>query len=238
MSLGSRIPENTLHSPSPSHIDGPSWTSIPPSKAEAGSWVAGTAWSGWGERRPDSLVRPVSLSLVGCPRDGLFSAVAGDTTGITSKPYLQQHWHLGSPHTLKFASTSAPSSTGTDTAVISACVTAARIFSGGGGRMNAQPSLKHRLVNSAVGRDRETKDGASMLLAKQQQSVTSSKTAAERVALGRQVHGVFVQLDLTRGVGHRDLPGGVNGRVGVATLHATLDLPWAQCKERVGEGAD
>lgn len=69
-----------------------------------------------------------------------------------------------------------------------------------------------------------------MLLAKQQQSVTSSKTAAERVALGRQVHGVFVQLDLTRGVGHRDLPGGVNGRVGVATLHATLDLPWAQCK--------
>ncbi len=38
---------------------------VPPSKAEAGSWVEGTAWSGWGESRPDSLVRPVSLSLVG-----------------------------------------------------------------------------------------------------------------------------------------------------------------------------
>lgn len=40
-------------------------TCIPPSKAEAGSWVEGTAWSGWGDSRPDSLVRPVSLSLVG-----------------------------------------------------------------------------------------------------------------------------------------------------------------------------
>ena len=57
-----------------------------PSKAAAGSWAAVAGWTGCGERRPDRRVRPVSLSLVGCPNDGL-SAVDGDTKGITSRPW-------------------------------------------------------------------------------------------------------------------------------------------------------